>query len=541
MNDRGAVVSSLSGGWELAITTNCQSTQVTYDDVFEDLDRPPLNGVLSNYLTSDGNTRRLENRMVRTVELIPRQSSLNVNDMDLKVKAGAFNFVLSTLFGFGSSLNVQRQREQFSQFVQQELYSAAFGKGSREFGWTFTPMPGTHRLHSGVRTTYAVVVVPENATSLVMESNGCYFPRSFYPPNNFHDTKSPRWNEDDRTSRNCGGSPTNVFVVPIPSAQVDGGNEFWVEEVEFAPVGKGKRVVVAITGKNFSPQTGVLINGVPLVQSIGLAQPLLRDDSETGRRTNDDLKDQEVQGRIERIDSNKVVFSFKIPDFQGTPTITIVSPGRAVDINTLDLKINSKYFGTLTNFKPLMFGNTPDPEPFRIDRVKVFRASPTTLTALVSGAGFGTAAAPPQVFVNGESISPPVLQLPSDELMRFTFDVPDDPTIRVTLVSRPPTPKTIESEPAANPAFLSVSDVDVLVYEAATENEPAIVVVKISGTGFTDDLISSVGEIAVKSATEAILTVPDPKAAAVVTLTDQVTQQNVKIVVTRKTKAAGNP
>ncbi|HEV7843060.1 MAG TPA: hypothetical protein VGO69_05150, partial [Pyrinomonadaceae bacterium] len=90
---------------------------------------------LQKYLES--NPSKLTNRMVRADVLIPRQSSLNVNDMKLRVKAGAFNFVLSTLFGFGSRLNIQRQREQFSQFVQQELYSSAFGKGSREFGWTF--------------------------------------------------------------------------------------------------------------------------------------------------------------------------------------------------------------------------------------------------------------------------------------------------------------------------------------------------------------------------------------------------------------------
>ena len=90
---------------------------------------------------SSTNRADMTNRSVRTVDLIPRQGSLNVNDMNLQTRAGALNFALSTLFGFGSQLKVQRQREQFSQFVQQELYSSAFGKGSREFGWTFTQCP----------------------------------------------------------------------------------------------------------------------------------------------------------------------------------------------------------------------------------------------------------------------------------------------------------------------------------------------------------------------------------------------------------------
>src|ERR1044072_3224612 len=118
---------SIAGGWSLDITTDCvppsPALQVAYQDKFFNLGdavgvvEPGLN----SYLTM--NRSDLSNRIVRTVELIPRQNSLNVNDMKLETRAGAFNFVLSTLFGFGSQLKAQRQREQFSQFVQQELYS----------------------------------------------------------------------------------------------------------------------------------------------------------------------------------------------------------------------------------------------------------------------------------------------------------------------------------------------------------------------------------------------------------------------------------
>ena len=98
--------------------------------------------------------------------------------------------------------------------------------------------------------------------------------------------------------------------------------------------------------------------------------------------------------------------------------------------------------------------------------------------------------------------------------------------------------KTVESDSLSNPAFLSISDVEVVVFEAATENEPATLVVKITGTGFTDRLKASIGQIAVKSATEAILTIPEPKAATVVTLEDEDTHQKVKAVITRKSKPA---
>lgn len=527
--------------------------QVTFKDKFFSLEeKVPSESALSDYLRNPTGPM-LDNRSVRTVELIPRQSSLNVNDMNLKVKAGALNFVFSTLFGFGSQLKAQRQREQFSQFVQQELYSAAFGKGAREFGWTFTPMPGTDRLHSGVRTTYAVVVVPDEATSLILESNGCYFPRSSYQPNNFADTMSPDWNVADRKSRNCSGRdtdgkiiPNRAFVVPIPAANVDGGNEFWVDRINFQNVAKGKRIVVSISGKNFSPQIGALINGFPLLHSIGLAQPFIRDDSATGRATADEFKDTEVPGRIERIDANKVLLTFKMPpDFQGTPTITLIAPGRAKDINFLpNVDVNEVPDTRLVDYPKKMFGHGPPPAAFRIDKVKVFR-SPAVgrLTAQVIGAGFvDDGVGLPLVFVNGSLQARPQFRSPT--LLTVEFLKPADETIKVTLMSRklvPTESETIESDAVPNPALLSIAHVEVVIYEAATEDEPtATLVVKITGTGFNDNLSASVGgkaiEVAVKSATEAVLTIPDPKAASVVTLEDDVTHQRAKVVVTRKAK-----
>lgn len=562
VDDDGEVEGSLSGGWSLSITTGCrQPKQIEYQDEFVNLDDmsttlpgaapvvPSTRSAVELYLRN--NHAEMSHRMVRTVELIPRQGSLNVNDMNLKVTSGAFNFVLSTLFGFGSRLNVQRQREQFSQFVQQELYSAAFGKGSREFGWTFTPMPGTDRLMSGVRTTYAVVVVPDDASSLVLESNGCYFPRSFYPPNDFRDTKSLRWNESDRTSRNCGGT-TKAFVVPIPSARVEGGNQFWVERIKFQPVGKGARAVVAITGKNFSPQTGVMIDGIPLLQSIGLAQPLIRDDSSAGRAAAEELKGEGISGRIERVDTHKIIFSVKMPaDYVGTPTITLIAPGRGTDINDLpNVDVNEVQNTSLGDYPKKMFGDAPAPAAFRIDKVRIFRSrTPGYLTATITGAGFragneaaGASSTVAQVFVNGTP--PNSVWFASAGLMTAEFQLVSDESIKISLVSNNPNRKkikTIESEAVNNPAFLSVADVETVSYEPATEDDPhSTLVVRITGTGFTNSLTASFGgrtlDVAVKSATEALLAIPDPNAASVVTLRDTVTGQEVKIVATRKVR-----
>jgi hypothetical protein len=538
-------------------------TPVTYEykDEFVNLDKDlkatdaGIDPALAAYLNDETSKVQFADRRVRTVELIPRQGSLNVNDMKLKVKAGAFNFVLSTLFGFGSRLSVQRQREQFSQFVQQELYSSAFGKGSREFGWTFTPMPGTDRLMSGVRTTYAAVVVPDDATGLVLESNGCYFPRSQYQPNDFADTKDlDRWNRKGRTSRQCGGTESKAFIVSVPSSNLEGSNDFWIHSISYDPVPKGGTAVVLISGKNISPQIGVLINGHTLVQSIGLAQPLIRDDSEAGSKTAVDLKDAPIQGHLERVDLEKIVLSFTMPpDYAGTPTITLIAPGRAVDINWIpNLEVNG-VLGSLNDYTKShgkIFGQQPSPDEFRIDGVKVFRSRTAgNLTALITGAGFiNNDVSPPanavsRVLVNGNALPAGAVAFESANLLRVDFPILDDTSVRFTLVSYNADPKkveTIESEPVANPALLSISDVKVVTFEPATKEEPATLVVKITGTGFTDKLRATIGaktlDVAVKSATEALLTVTDPKAASVVTLTDTDTGQQVQTVVTRKTK-----
>jgi hypothetical protein len=510
---------------------------------------------------------KLENRMVRTIDLIPRQSSLNVNDMNLRVKSGAFNFVLSTLFGFGSRLNIQRQREQFSQFVQQELYSSAFGKGAREFGWTFTPMPGTNRLQSGVRTTYAVVVVPEEATSIVLESNGCYFPRSAYQPNDFADTKhAKRWG-DSRTSRGC-GVESKVFVVPVPNGGADGSNDFWVRGIAYQPVPKGKRAVVLISGSNFSSQIGVLVNGVPLAHSIGLAQPLILDDSRAGTTALRDLSGEKVRGRIERIDSNKIIFSFEIDDFVGIPAITLVAPGKAIDINWLDnVTINGAPRATLSeapfnacgniptpNCLPLctgkpdanclaiadwIFGKRPQTQNFRIDTVEMFSVGKGLMRGLIHGAGFKpestSAGAQPtpmkRLYVNGSSrrftpVSPELIEVEE-------FPVPAEAKIQVTLVYGD---DTVQSQPIRNPAHIQIDRVTVVSYEPATEKKAGVLVVRIEGTGFTSKLLGSPAKVRldVTSSTEAFVTIPNPNETEVITLLNPETNVMVSTVVARK-------
>lgn len=496
-------------------------------DEYINLQDRPKESTLRVWDTKDkSRALTISDRTVRAVELIPRQSSLNVNDMKLRVQSGAFTAVASFLFGFGTRLNVQRQREQFSQFVQQELYSSAFGKGSREFGWTFTPMPGTDHLLSGARTTYAVIVVPDEATALVLESNGCYFPRSAYQPNDFSDTlDKKRWGAENRTSRNCGESKAFLVSIPVGGS---GRNNFYADRIYYQPVDKGGRIVVSVEGFNFSSQTGVLINGSPLTPAIGLAQPLIRDDSQTGARTADDLKGERVHGRIERIDSEQIVFSFEMPaDFTGTPTITLVAPGKAIDLNRLtNLRINGVDKTNLAAATE-MFKSDPDPA-VKIDGIQVFRsAGGRTLTALVSGKGFD---ANHYAYLNGVSVLPGGFI--SSSLIRAEIPTPPDETVQLVLSTGN---KTIKSMAVPNPAHLKITNVTVVSYEPAGRRSPvAVLIVKLEGAGFSEWLLPSNGKLTPLSSTEALLRIEDPALVTPLVLTDRRTGFEASTVITRK-------
>lgn len=533
----------------------------------------------------------IEDRRVRTVELIPRQSSVNINDVKLRTTAGAVNIVASFLFGFGAKLNAQRQREQFSQFVQQELYSSAFGKGSPEFGWTFTPMPGTNRLISGVRTTYAVVVVPQEATSLVLQTTGCYFPRSAHQPNSFRDavTNEKRWRNEDIQSRQCNSE--KGFIVPIAGGSGDeDNNNFYVRRLDYLPVEKGKRVVVSIRGDNFSSQMGVLINGAALRPALGLAQPFIRDDSRTGEETSAELAGEKIRGMFERIDSNQIVLSFEMPaDFEGTPIITLVAPGKALDLNRLfNLEINKKNPASLMSGfcngtipvleAPWMFGKRPQTTSLKVEKVELFKPAQdsTKLIALITGAGFKREKTPPRpclqpannrtpemittiekIFINGKLFEinekNKEFEILSSGLIKAEFEAPVDETIKITLMSGDdkldaPTakkpgnkPDNEKDPPSANLAYLRIDEVEFKSYE---DN---VLVVELIGTGFNQKLKPSVngaelnlnlGELVVISPRRAVLKLIKPEPATTLQLVDEKTNTFARTIIPRSIASA---
>ena len=420
----------------------------------------------------------IERRTVRAVDIIPRQSSLNVNDIQETVKATGILAAFKFLFGFAGQVNFQRQREQFEQFVHQELYASGFGKGNRDFGWTFGALPGTKRVAPGVRTTYAALVVPEDAESILLSARGCYFPTKSYQPLDFEDTGHTDWINSRRVRQyNCGDEQS--YILPIPG----GGDtsNFWVTNVDYEDGKKGGDfVTVSVRGNNFSSQMGVLIDGVPLATTVGLAQPQFMptrpgaNGAEPQAVTPDCSSVTGICGSYERIDSEQLVFSFKTPaNYVGTPTITLIAPGKSVDLNTIPVRINRTPNITLRKDAPFMFGARPA-EVFSITDLQLFNL-PSGLgqRALLVGTKFDDSK--DIIYVNGVRLAKRTFIKPN--VYELTFPASRLATITITIVQD----DKVITKTIPNPAALPTLNPTVIDYHPAANNKPAVLVVKIEG------------------------------------------------------------
>jgi hypothetical protein len=432
----------------------------------------------------------ISRRTVRTVDVIPRQSSLNVNDVQETVKATGILAAFKFLFGFAGQVNFQRQREQFEQFIHQELYASGFGKGNRDFGWTFGALPGTKRVAPGIRTTYAALVVPENAESIVLSARGCYFPRKNFQPLDFPDTGHQDWSREDKfKSFNC--SDEENYILPIPG----GGDisNFWVTSMDYQDGQKGgDYTTVSVRGNNFSSQMGVLIDGVPLFPTVGLAQLHMMPRKPAVNGVEPSLASECVGtsgicGRYERVDSEQIVFSFKMPvEYKGTPTITLIAPGKSLDLNSLpNLRINGDPNVNLRRDAGTMFGDgltITDFQPLRNT------ATPATMSVVLTGTRFK---ANDLIYVNGVHIgvAPNTSKtFRSPNLVLVSFPVVTDENLKVTVVQD----KVAVSRSVPNPAVLKITSSGVAFYEPAGNNKPGVLVLKIEGQGFPTSTCSTI-------------------------------------------------
>jgi hypothetical protein len=465
----------------------------------------------------------LPRRTVRTVDIIPRQSSLNVNDIQETVKQTGILAGFKFLFGFAGSLNFQRQREQFEQFLHQELYASGFGKGSRDFGWTFGAVPGTKRVAPGVRTTYAALVVPDDAESVVMSARGCYFPSKNFQPLDYQDTAHADWDREQSYRRsNCGDEENYVLTIP-------GGGDvsnFWVTNIDYEDGRKGGDfITVSVRGDNFSSQMGVLVDGVPLFPTIGLAQQHLMprkagaNGADPPPLASDCAGDQSICGRYERVDSKQMVFSFRMPDgYTGTPAITLIAPGKSVDLNGLpNIRINGQTNVRLRDGS-VMFGTTG----LSISNFEVSRVPGSFWEGFLSGTGFDTTK--DTVLVNGTQAAK---MSDSTKLYHIRYRVPPDETLTVMVVRD----KQVVSQSFQNPAVVKVTGTTVVGFTPGVNTKKvkklSVLLLKMNGQGFTQALqpfpSQGVGTILSVSPTEVIVEVRNAELPVVVTLRDRFT------------------
>jgi len=267
----------------------------------------------------------VDKNQVRALDIIPRQSALNVNDVQSTTSQKNFLGVMKLLVGLGVKVNYQRQRELYEQYLQQEVFASGFGKGMNVFGWTFGPLPGTHRIAPGVRTTYAVLSVPRYTTRLTFEATGVAF----------HRNEAPEYVGVDNSSFKSNGKQVAFGPIPynldIPGEYTE---KFYVDSMYYTPARKGQPVTVIVRGDAFSSQMGVVVDGKALTKVISLGNTA----------TSDALQDPDgtgIRGQYELVSSRELVMKIYMGDnYVGTPNITLVTPERASALNFINLLVN---------------------------------------------------------------------------------------------------------------------------------------------------------------------------------------------------------
>ena len=274
---------------------------------------------------------------------------------------------------------------------------------------------------------------------------------------------------------------------------------------------------------------GVLVDGVPLFASVGLAQPHLMPkkaapaEGQTATTAAFDCAGVQdgICGRYERIDSDQIVFSFRMPkNYVGTPTLTLIAPGKAVDLNSIGLRINSKTNVNLRDDAAFMFGRRPA-VVLSIADLQVLNVTSTgTNVVILTGTGFDNAN--DKVYVGGKELTAPDKAFRSSDLYELQFIPPPSDSLEVTIVQGTET----VSKTFSNPPGLKISNATVLSYEPAANNTPAIMTVKLEGSGFTNRLRAVVDGAALQSrlvnvsSREAIVRLVSPETVVVIGLED---------------------
>ncbi|MGH9948962.1 MAG: hypothetical protein ACRD6X_17455, partial [Pyrinomonadaceae bacterium] len=259
--------------------------------------------------------------------------------------------------------------------------------------------------------------------------------------------------------------------------------------------------------------------------------------------------------------SNQILITFEVPkDFEGQPVITLVAPGKALDLSAVTMTINGQR-GSM-DAAEYMFGKRPtvsDARAVSVARTDVYKAAGADLIAVITGENMHTVT---EVLANGSSVytrpaaaaptpAPNRIRIPNintradAEHIQFTLltdnAVIQPPAVSNPLFVRPPSPTAGIEDKSALLRIETVKLIDRV--DDAIGN--TIVVAELSGSGFTDKLalvqadgVTPItgGRLIVVSPTRAFvkLTMPISDLPFVVTLFSEAGKLKASAIITGK-------
>jgi hypothetical protein len=454
---------------------------------------------------------------VRTVDLIPRQAALNVNEAHNLYKGWRIGAAFQWLL-LGGTVDFQRQRELYEQFMQQETYASGFGKGVAEFGWTFGPLPGSTRIAPGVRTTYAILEVPRDAEGIRLEVNACHYKRENHP------------DAAEAQSSNCSA---DTFDLDIPGNKPK--DSFYVTEADYSPVRSGERTTVTLHGYQFSSQIGVLVAGVPLRRVVAIGWPEVSRGYVTALTT--PSNPLAVDGEYEIVNSETLVLSFQMsPSFEGTPLISLVTPNKTRPINYLRLWFDRPIRAENATFNDLAAEWPMFMSPLAITEVRLLNVTKGRAYALVAGKGL---AGVNSIRVDGvETCRMTPSTGSTRELIEFDYSPRSSWDVTVSRVrgqSRDEASLTV-----TNPHFMRISGSEILKNKP-DEKQPRLwsMRLRITGSGFGNapDIVANspnhVVTVDAISSSEVLLDLTTPEREVIITVANNETGASRRVRIVR--------
>ena len=416
--------------------------------------QPPAPGPASKFMPVV--TATPENAYV--VDLFPRQAALNVNAVHDKVNRLNLSGLFSLIGGFGAKTQFERQHELFENYIQQDIFASGFGKGDTTFGWTFGPLPGSRQVASGVKTTYAALVIPADVQAISLKGAACPFKRTSMPVNAASMADLP-----------AACALSERFDLVLPTRR----EAFELEEITYTPVAPAQTGTMSIRGEYFSPQIGILVDGSPLkARALGLAQTDL--DAALAQASDDHFT-----GEFEYVNSQQLILRIKGgPDQSGTPRITLITPSNAAEINSLPLRINGQNAHTLADNSAN--GNGLFRPSVSISTIRLVSIDTKNGQVVLDLAGSGIGAAS-QVEINGRIGA----VLNSDaKLLRVKFEPPTDAKWTISVVYGGNRLSTVTAD---NPLLLKKTGGEVLLSQPPTGSHPARLLIRLGAQVLDED------------------------------------------------------